>query len=396
MKYLLCLLLSFQVLAQKDEKEPVLLSLLTDMDVQIDMTDAVNDMYNFKFAKADSAFRKLRDKYPKHPMAYFLLGLGHFWRMQPNSDITLYDDSLFAYMDSSITYAEPMAKSKEETIAVEGAFFLAAAYGFKGRIHAERSQFVKALPAGKNAMHYMQQSKGNSDLSPEFMFGDGLYNYYREYIPKNYKVFAPIMALFPAGNMKLGLEQLHFCANNAFYTRTEAQNYLMYIYAIEEVNVKAAMPYSKYLYTTYPNNPYFQRFYCRLVWSSGNFVETERVGLSIISKIDSGYTGYEAVTGRYASYMLGFVYNFKKDFEKAKTYFKRTVAFSEEVNAYHMAYYLHACLHLGRIYSKEGNIKEACFYYTKLKKNVNKGDDEASYNEAKEFLKTHDCPKEEN
>jgi tetratricopeptide (TPR) repeat protein len=396
MKYLFCLLFCTQILAQNNEKAPAYASLLTDMDVQIDMTDAVNNMYNFKFEKADSAFKQLRNKYPKHPMAYFLLGLSCFWKMQPNTDITTYDDQLLAYMDSSIMYGEPMTKSSEEVIKVEGGFFCAAANGFKARNLSDRGHIMKALPAGKDAMHYMNESKNNSDLSPEFLFGDGLYNFYREYIPKNFKVFAPIMTLFPSGNMKLGLEQLDFCANNAFYTRTEAQYYLMYIYTVEEVNVKAALPYSKYLYTTYPDNPIFQRFYCRLIWSSGYFLETERVGLSIIAKIDSGYPGYEEFSGRYASYILGYVYNFKKDFEKAKHYYKRTVVFSEKINAYDMAFYHSACLNLGKLYAKEGNIAEACFYYSKFKKHVDKDENEANFNEAKEFLKAHDCKKHEN
>lgn len=393
MKYLFLLLLSFPLFAQNNEKEPEQVSLLTDMDVQIDMTDAVNNMYNFKFAKCDSAFKVLRDKYPRHPISYFLLGLGYFWRMQPNSDDTQYDDILMAYMDSSIKYAEPMTKSKSEVVSVEGAFFMAAANGFKGRVYAERGQFIKALPVGKAAMHYMQFSKNNGDLSPEFMFGDGLYNYYAEYIPKNYKIFAPVMALFPKGDIKLGLEQLHYCANNAFFTRTEAQHYLMYIYVLEEDNYKAALPIAKYLATTFPDNPYFQRYYCRLLFASGNFFETERLALDVISKIDSGYFGYESVTGRYASYMLGYVYNFKKDTEKAKLYFKRTIVFAEQSKSQKMAYYQHACLHLGRIYTKEGNIQEACHYYTKLKRVVDK-DDEAAYNEAREFVKKNDCPKE--
>lgn len=382
--------------ANGQDKGAEMVSLLTDMDVQIDMTEAVNNMYNFKFAKADSAFKSFRNQHPRHPMAYFLLGLSCFWKMQPNTNDTQYDEALISYMDSSIVYAEPLANAKEELLKVEGGFFMAAANGFKGRIYAERSQFVKALPVGKNAMHYMQQSKSSGDLSPEFLFGDGLYNYYAEYIPKNYKMFVPIMALFPKGDMKQGLEQLAFCANNAFYTRTEAQSYLMYIYAIEETNVKAAIPYSRYLAATFPDNPYFQRFYCRLMFSSGNFVETERVGLDIISKIDSGYTGYEATSGRYASYMLGYVYNFKRETEKAKHYFKRAVVFAEQAKALDMAYYHHACLNLGRIFAKEGNIQEACLYYAKLKKHVDKGDDEAAYNEAKEFVKKHDCPKVEN
>jgi len=388
---ILIFLFSLSVFGQQSKQ--VFVSLLTDMEVQIDMTDAVNNMYNFKFAAAESEFLKLKDKYPQHPMPYFLMGLSNFWKMQPNDEDPKYDNTFLAYMDSSIKYAEPMATSKEEKIQVESAFFLSAAYGFKGRIHAERGHWAKAISAGKNAMHYLQMSRNNGDLSPEFMFGDGLYNYYAEWIPKNYKLLAPVVALFPSGNMKMGIEQLSFCSNNAFFTRTEAQSYLMRIYSIEEEKPKSALPIAKYLHHTFPDNSYFERFYCRLLFSSGNFIETEKVALDMVAKIDSGFFGYEAVTGRYATYMLGYIYNFKKDFEKAKVCFKRTVFYGEKVGALQMGYYLHACSHLGKLFAKEGNVEEACFFYKKVKKNADSSDDETILNEAKEFLSKNDCKK---
>jgi tetratricopeptide (TPR) repeat protein len=113
----------------------------------------------------------------------------------------------------------------------------------------------------------------------------------------------------------------------------------------------------------------------------------------MISKIDSGYFGYEAVTGRYACYMLGYIYQFKKDYEKAKLYFKRTVDYGEQANALKMGYYLHACSYLGKIMSKEGKTGEACLYFEKVKKNADKKDDERILNEAKEFLSKNDCKK---
>ena len=284
-KKLIFLLFSANVLfAQK--KEPELLSLLTDMDVQIDMTDAVNNMYNFKFPQAESEFLKMRNKYPKHPMPYFLMGLSNFWKFQANDDITLYDYKILAYMDSSIKYAEPLFESKDSKISTEGAFFLSAAYGFKGRILSDRGKYTKAIGPGKNAMTYMQKSKDKGDLSPEFMFGDGLYNYYAEYLGETMMWLKPVLALFPKGSKKLGIEQLTFCSNNAFFTRTEAQSYLMRIYTMDENNSKAAIPIARYLYTTFPDNPFFQRYYCRLLFSSGNFVETEKVAINALPDVD--------------------------------------------------------------------------------------------------------------
>ena len=389
---IILLLLSFQLVFAQ-EKQEEFISLLTDMEVQIDMTDAVNNMYNFKFAAAEVEFLKLRDKYPHHPMPYFLMGLSNYWKMQPNDDYRQFDKDFFAYMDSSIKYAEPMAESKEEKIQVESAFFLSAAYGFRGRMYAERNKIFSAIPDGKKAMQYMQKSKNNGDLSPEFMFGDGLYNYFMAWFSENYPIFKPIIILFPKGDKKLGIDQLMFCGNNAFFTRTEAQAYLLMIYK-EEGRMKDAISLGKYLNTTFPDNPYFARLYCRYVFSAGNFLETKRLALDIMTKIDSGYNGYEEVSGRYASYMMGYVCEFEKKYEDAKTYFKRTVAFSEKIDAVKMAYYLHACARLARIYKKEGNIAEACTYYQKVKKHAKAKEEESLLIEAKEFFVQHNCKKQ--
>ncbi len=388
---LIFLFVSFQLVFAQEKKQEFV-SLLTDMDVQIDMTDAVNNMYNFKFPAAEVEFLKLRDKYPQHPMPYFLMGLSNFWKMQPNDEDLQYDNAFLAYMDSCIKYAEPMAESKDEKIQVESAFFLSASYGFRGRIHAERKRMFSAIPDGKKAMQYMQKSRNNGDLSPEFMFGDGLYNYFMAWFSESYPIFKPIIVLFPKGDKRLGMEQLSFCSNNAFFTRTEAQAYLLDIYHWEN-NTKAAIGVGKYLHSIFPDNPVFARKYCRYVFSTGNFVETKKIALEMIAKIDSGYVGYEEISGRYASYMLGYIFEFEKNTEMAKTYFKRSVEYSEKIKAVKMAYYLHACARLGRILAKEGKNEEACFYYQKVKKHAPKSEEEKILDEAQAFIKTNKCRK---
>ena len=46
--------------------------LISDMKVQIEATEAVNNLYNFKFDKAEMQFRWLLQKYDWHPLPYFL------------------------------------------------------------------------------------------------------------------------------------------------------------------------------------------------------------------------------------------------------------------------------------------------------------------------------------
>ncbi len=356
--------------------------LLLDMNVQMESTDAVNDMYNFKFEKAEKQFYKLKERFPKHPLPYFLLGLSQWWKIMPNVDNDHYDDRFLAYMDSAIYFAEELYDANDKNI--EAAFFLAAGYGFKGRLYSERGWWRKSTVAGKHALDYLEISKGQNELSPEFLFGDGLYNYFAEWIPENYRFFKSILWLFPDGDKKLGLEQLKEVGNNAFYTRTEAQCFLMIIYGSLESNQVAALPYAKYLAQTFPDNSYFQRFYARTLYYAGYYDEAEKTSLSILQKIDSSYVGYEATSGKYASFFLGQIYEFYKDYSKAKQYYNRALEFTQHLQEFDSGYFLYALYRLAIIAVAQNDHDSAALYYRQIMKYADR--DHRTYKAAKDYF----------
>src|ERR1041385_2514819 len=47
--------------------------LISDINVQLETTDAMKYLYNFEFDRADAQFRSVRAKYPWHPLPYFLV-----------------------------------------------------------------------------------------------------------------------------------------------------------------------------------------------------------------------------------------------------------------------------------------------------------------------------------
>jgi tetratricopeptide (TPR) repeat protein len=357
--------------------------LLMDKDVQIDATQAVNDMYNFKFEKAERQFRWLAQDYPEHPLPYFLLGLSQWWRMAPNIDNGGYDEDFFQYMDQSLDLAQNMYDQDPEN--VEASFFLAACYGFKGRLLAERRSWRKAATAGKNALKYLENSSNQSDLSPEFLFGDALYNYYSVWIPENYPILKPILLFFKRGDKDLGIEQLQEVANNAFYTRTEAQSFLMRILAIEEQDLIRALQVSQYLSQTFPDNSYFHRFYARLLYTTGKHWLAEQESLNIMHKIDSGKVGYGPVTGRYASFFLGQIYVNKGRFEDAHSFYNRAVRFAEQSQDLESGYYLFSLIGLGDIAQRTGDSRAARAYYKRVKKESKRS--HPAYKRAKKRLK---------
>lgn len=344
--------------AELDKKYDMILK---NPGVQIESTEAINLLYNFKFDEADKEFRWLKYRYPKHPMPHFLMGLAEWWKIVPNTDVETYDKAFLAQMDSTITLAENLYD--EAPNKVEPAFFLAAAYAFKGRLHAERESWAKAAFAGKKSLKYFEQCKGNGDLSPELLFGDGLYNYYAEWVPKEYPLLKPVLALFPKGNKKLGEQQLEKVANNAFYTRVEARYFLLQIYSMENEYGKA-YELAKYMWQTFPNNPYFERYFCRTAYVSGKMMEAEKAANSILAKITAGVPGYEGVSGRNAAYVLAY-YNmlYHRNYGLAEEYYQKAIDFSVQTKSLNAGYYVSSLIGLGRIAEMKKNYDEALRYY---------------------------------
>ena len=119
--------------------------LLENKDIQIASAQAINDMYNFKFNKAEEVFKRIKQRYPDHPIAYFLMGLSTWWKININYDDEQYDEKFLAYIDTAIYFAKRLYDNPHSRI--EGAFFLAAGYGFEGRLYAERSEWLKSAIA---------------------------------------------------------------------------------------------------------------------------------------------------------------------------------------------------------------------------------------------------------
>ena len=339
--------------------------LLKNRYVEIEATQAINDMYNFQFNRAARQFNYLKKQYGWHPLPYFLQGLNLWWKMLPHVDEDKWDEEFLAYMDTSLLLSERLYKKVSK---IEGAFFLAASYSFIGRLHSERRNWTKAAFAGKNALKYMEECRGHEDFSPEILFGDALFNYYEPWIKENYPLLKPIMTFFPSGDKKLGIEQLKKTARNAFYTRTEAQYFLMRILYFENGDVDGALQIAEYLHQIYPMNAYFHRFYARLLYSAGRYNDAIRESKEIIQRIDLQEPGYEYHSGRYAAFFLAHINELRGNFEEAKKYFEWAVEYAKLADATDKGYYYFSVLHLGKIAERDKEYDLAIEYYKQVKK----------------------------
>jgi len=372
--------------AQVKVNKDTTIILLSDMSVQLQCSQALNDLYNFKFPEAEAQFHKIKAKYRWHPLPYFLMGLIEWWKIMPNTKDTSHDDEFLAYMDSTIMVGENLFKNYKQ-YKVEASFFLAAAYSFKGRLYSDedRKNWTKAIAAGSNALDYLEVGNGDHNLSPEFLFGDALYNYFSKWVPENYPSLRPVLWFFPKGDKALGLQQLKEVSYNSFYTRIEAMVWLMRILNSYENDQQQAMQISEYLFQTYPDNPFFHRYYARMLYSTGRFGDAEPVCKNILARIDSAQIGYEATSGRYAAFFLGQIYEARRKYEEAKTSYLQCIKFAEQIGSTDSGYYLYSLIALGEISERQGDKAAAKKYFKDVKKRADRKDE--AFKDAKRRLK---------
>ena len=338
--------------------------LLLDPDIRQELGGAVANLYNFKFDRAERQFRSLRRRYPHHPMPYFLLGLNVWWKMMPsNFTDTKYDRLFLAYMDTTVAQAKRRYDADDHDY--EACFFLSAAYGFEARLFGERSSYAKATLYSKRALNYIERSREANGLSPEFLIGQGLFNYYADLIGEAHPWLKPILVLFPKGNRVLGLQQVRTVVAEGFYTRTEAKVQLIDILeSAREKNPAGALQICADLLAEFPDNAYVQREYAKLCFVTGSIGPGEAVSRQLLDKINQGLPGYEATSGRYAAYYLGYYNQFVyHNLVAAKDYYLRCIVFAETSGQTQQRYYAYANGNLAKIALQEHDDAAARRYY---------------------------------
>ena len=357
--------------------------LLLDRGLQYRITKSINSMYNFDFATAERDFAVIMYQYPEHPLPDFLMAIAYWWRIEINVDNKRYDNIFIQYLDRANAKAEKMLDQNPKN--KEAAFFLAAGHGFQGRLYSERKSWTKATFAGKNALKYMEMSRGEQEFNPELLLGDALFNYFSVWIPEHYPLLKPVLALFPKGNKKLGLSQLEKVASNAFYTRVEAQYFLFRLYGSEENRPEDALRIVEYLHEKFPNNPYFHRSFARYLYTTGKWTQAMQESLEIMDRMEKKQFGYEATSGRYAAFYLGEYYYRIGNTIEAKRYYSKTATLGEESESQESGYYLFSLISLGKIATAEKNKALARTYFNQVKRYAKRK--HPAHQEARNFIK---------
>lgn len=351
-------------------------SILKKIDLQIESTSSINKMYNFQFDDAEKEFLWLSQEYKNHPLPSFLLGLSMWWKIDASSGkaekITKnLDNKFLAQMDKTIDKAYDIYKKGNK---IDGAFFLAASFAFKGRLLADRKKWTLSALSGRNAIKYLKEIKKNDMMIPEIDFGNGLFNYYSVWISDRYPLLKPLVKLFPEGDKLKGIEQLDNASGNSFYTRTEAQFFLMRIYLSERKLLKA-LQLSKYLHDTYPNNSIFHKYYTQILYQNGRISEAFLSARDIIKKYKLNTFGYNQDEARISHFFIGEYYFTKMDFKNAVINYEKAIKLAEISGKEKLGYSYYSHYYLGKIYFDMGDFKKSKVYFKNVIKLTNRKDE---------------------
>ncbi len=342
-------------------------SILKNIDLQIESTSSINKMYNYEFKDSEKEFKWLAQEYNNHPLPSFLTGLSLWWQIDAqsgtiNGSPKELDDRFLLQMDKTIYKANEIYKKGN---IIDGAFFLAASYAFKGRLLADRKKWTQSAFAGRNAIKYLKEIKKNDLMIPEIDFGNGLFNYYSIWIAERYPLLKPLVKIFPEGDKIKGIEELTNASGNSFYTRTEAQFFLMRIY-LGERNLTNALQLSKYLYETYPNNSIFHKYYTQILYQNGQLKRSYKSANNILEKFYANSFGYNHDEARISYFFLGEYYQSLQKFEKAIYNYLKAIEYASLLGKEKMGYSFYSCYYLGEIYFDRGEFEKSKIYYKKV------------------------------
>lgn len=245
--------------------------ILNDAPTQQIILQSLDNIYNYEFVEAVELAKKVKAKYPNHPVNTLLQATQLYWQYLPLGDSPKMKQAYTNALAECIKQGEAL-KGKYD---LEANFFLLAAHSYLAMQDSDEGSFMKALGEAKRAYTYMKRGFELTEKNPEFYFSTGLYNYYVEQYPEDHPIVKPFMIFFQDGDKPRGLQQLDIGFRKAIFTRTESAYYLIYIYLKAENKPDKALNYTSQLYQKYPNNPLYLTRHAEALTLMGRYEDAE-------------------------------------------------------------------------------------------------------------------------
>jgi tetratricopeptide (TPR) repeat protein len=267
---------------------------------------------------------------------------------------------------------------------VTALFFKGGSLGFRGRLRANRGNWVGAARDGVAALPIVRRAHELAPENTDVLLGIGIYNYYAEVVPDRYPLVKPLMIFFPSGDRALGLQQLERAAREARYASSEARYFLAQSYYQFERDYGRSLESSRILHDRYPRNPLFHRGVGRALVGLGRWEEAFVLFFEIQRRCQERWTGYDDPAAREAYYYIGQSYFNNGRYDDARTALELCEGLSKKLDtAEESGFWVMAVLTLGKISDAQGKRAEAQQFYERV---LDMQDYHSAHRQAEVFL----------
>ena len=260
-------------------------------------------IYRLQLEEAERHFGGVIDDYPDHPLGYFFLAMTSWWWVLLDLDDHRHDEVFYTRLQACIDVCDARLEIDEDDF--DAVFFKGGAIGFRGRLRGDRDQFLRAARDGLRCLPLLKRSRQLAPDNKDVLFGQGLYDYFADVMPRKYPVIRHIAWLLVRGDRERGLQRLQDAASNGQYARTEAQFLLAQIYRLFEDDPQRALGYLVVLRQAYPENALFHRYSARTLAELGRWNHAIPLYREVIDHARAGRLGYHLRAQVEAQFYLG-------------------------------------------------------------------------------------------
>ncbi|MDR0926286.1 MAG: tetratricopeptide repeat protein [Ignavibacteria bacterium] len=327
-----------------------------------------NYIYNLEYDKAEQCFKQLQQEYPKHPAGYFLDAMIDWWRILVDKDNSAkYNDNFLRKIEKTVKMCDAILDTHK--LDINALFFKAGAIGYRGRYYVETENWISAAKDGSTAFDLLINCLKVAPNNHDIMLGCGIYNYFAASIPEKYPIVKPLMLLLPSGDKVIGEMQLKASARGARYASVEAKVALMQLYYTFENKPNECLPIVEELHKTYPNNPYFKKYYARTLVRVGAWTMFEDYWRQILIDCLANKYGYNRDLARESMYYIALALQNKKDYTQALKYYYKCDEGCRAIDKKGASSFMSMTnLNIGKIYDLQGKRELAIKQYNKVLK----------------------------
>ena len=348
--------------------------LLNDNDSKQLIIKGLDKLYNYDFKEADVFFQQVKNKYPKHPVAFLLSAVQLQWQYLPIEQYPKVMAQYLLMLEKCQASAENLLKDPNRK--AEAIFFLMSSHGYIALVMNYKKEQIKAANEARKAYAYLKDGKQLIEKNPEFLFTSGLYNFYRVQYPETHPIVKPVMMFLDDGNKKIGMQQLELAVQKSIFSRIEAAYYLAGVCLKYESNYPKALVYSKWLHDKYPNNLIYVMRHTESLIMNGRYDEALVLAQQLKQTNDKVYV----LAG---SLFEGIISEKYKKSDKLAAEIYANVIKMKPNDRYTADYYAMAYAGLARVAIKTGNNKYAKELYIKC---LEYAEYKTTIAEAKKFL----------